>query len=420
MEARPGRLRGFIRQLLSRTTYTAVLFAAAGAMASIPLLVPAMVPVLAWHTGPYAVKALLCLLLWAVLLGTVGLADTTRRVLVRSGRRLLGVPLPNPVGRPGTADRWRTPVWVVLQVALGWLTTLLVVTLLLAGFALVGTWLGIMGKPLSGEHLVWFGHHTEVRQGWPGAWVWPVAVGCLLLAVIVCVEAASTLRALAPRLLGPSAAEQLAAAEERELLLAGRNRLAQELHDSIGHTLTAATIQAAVAGEVLAADPTAARAALRSIEESARSALDDLDYALGVLRAEAAGTAPARSLADLPELLERLCHTGAVVEPELSGEWTRLPGTLSREAYRILQEGLTNALRHGGGGPITVRVAAVPGELALLVTNPLTAQSASRPTAGRGLTGLRERVRLLQGELTAGPDGDTWQLAVRLPVRWSA
>ncbi|XGU19793.1 histidine kinase [Rhodococcus sp. 3Y1] len=84
---------------------------------------------------------------------------------------------------------------------------------------------------------------------------------------------ATLLRWLAPRLLGPSTAERLALAEERELQLAERNRVAHELHDSIGHTLTAATIQAAVAGEVLASDPAAARAAMRSIEESTRAAL---------------------------------------------------------------------------------------------------------------------------------------------------
>ena len=230
------------------------------------------------------------------------------------------------------------------------------------------------------------------------------------------------LRRLAPRLLGLSAAERLALAAERELRLAERNRLAHELHDSIGHTLTATTIQAAVAGEVLTADPVAARAALRSIEESSRAALEDLDYALGVLREEAAGTAPQRTLADLPELLDRLRHAGAVVEPELAGELAQVQGTLSRAAYRILQEGLTNALRHGAGGPIQVGVRSAPDVLELSVVNRTGTRAAapagSFPTSGHGLPGLAERVRLLHGELSAGPDGDgRWRLAVRLPVR---
>ncbi|MFD0346103.1 sensor histidine kinase [Kitasatospora aburaviensis] len=170
----------------------------------------------------------------------------------------------------------------------------------------------------------------RAEDGWQS---WAVALGCLLLAAALCAAVTTALRWSAPRLLGPSSAERLALAAERELRLAERNRLAHELHDSIGHTLTAATIQAAVAGEVLSADPVAARAAMRSIEESARAALEDLDYVLGVLREEEAGTAPTRSLVDLPALLDRLRHAGAVVEPELSGEWAQVQGTLSRAAH---------------------------------------------------------------------------------------
>ena len=153
-----------------------------------------------------------------------------------------------------------------------------------------------------------------------------MAAGCLLLAVGICVLVATLLRWLAPRLLGPSTAERLALAEERELQLAERNRVAHELHDSIGHTLTAATIQAAVAGEVLASDPAAARAAMRSIEESTRAALEDLDYVLGVLREERPGAVPSRTLSDLPALIDRLRHAGAVVEVNLSGDLSQIQG----------------------------------------------------------------------------------------------
>ncbi|MFD8959531.1 sensor histidine kinase, partial [Streptomyces anulatus] len=123
--------------------------------------------------------------------------------------------------------------------------------------------------------------------------------------------------------------------------------------------------------------------------------------------------------------LERLRHTGAVVEPELSGDLTRVQGTLSRAAYRILQEGLTNALRHGAGGPIQVRVAAGPDGLDLTVVNRTGARTGPNPgsfsTSGHGLPGLAERVRLLHGEFGSGPDGTgQWRLAVRLPVRASA
>ncbi|MER5727453.1 histidine kinase [Streptomyces sp. NPDC002138] len=432
------------RSLLSGSTYAGALFAHGGALASLPLLFCALPPVLAWRSGPEGVRLVVVLSLWAVLIGAVGLARSTRRALIVSARRLLGVPLPDPVTDPVTdpvaaasavapaaptgADRWRTPLWLLLHVALGWAGALASGGLLFLTLVLPGNWLG------ADAGVALWGRSVRLTGGW-GSWV--AALGCLLLAAVVCAVVTGALRWLAPRLLGPSSGERLALAAERELRLAERNRLAHELHDSIGHTLTATTIQAAVAGEVLAADPVAARAAMRSIEESARAALEDLDYVLGVLREEKAETAPTRTLADLPELLDRLRHAGAVVETELSGGLAQVQGTLSRAAYRILQEALTNALRHGAGGPIEVRVTAAPRVLEIGVVNRTgtRAEADARvgpeagagpaprafATSGHGLPGLAERVRLLHGEIEVGPDGPRhWKLAVRLPVRVSA
>ncbi|MFK0143077.1 sensor histidine kinase [Streptomyces murinus] len=420
--------RGF-RPLLRGSTYAGALFAYCGALVSLPLLPFAALPALAWPSAPEGVRIALTVLVWAVLIGVLGLARTTRRVLIACARRMLGVPLPDPVAEPprptaptrSTApgsDRLRTPLWLLAHVALGWAGAQSAVLLVGAGLLLPGGWAGaeagvsVRGWSLRPEH------------GWQS---WAAALGCLLLAALLCLAVTGALRWLAPRLLGPSSAERLALAAERERALAERNRLAHELHDSIGHTLTAATIQAAVAGEVLGADPEAARAALRSIEESTRAALEDLDYVLGMLREEQTATAPPRSLADLPELLDRLRHAGAVVEPELAGDFTRVRGTPARAAYRILQEGLTNALRHGAGGPIRVTVTATPDALRLSVVNRTGSGGGSGgggsattafPTSGHGLPGLTERVRLLHGEITAGPDGpDHWRLTARLPVR---
>ncbi|MFJ8659238.1 sensor histidine kinase [Streptomyces sp. NPDC093795] len=441
-----------LRPLLRRSTYSGALFAYGAVLASLPLLSFALLPALAWRSAPEGVQVVVVLVVWAALIGFVGLARTTRRVLVVSARRLLSVALPDPVAgpvadpdpvavrtaarapdagpgpaargpaapppaAPSRRDRWRTPLWLLLHVALGWTGALASGVLLFAALTLPGGWLDAeLGLSL-------FGRSVRVDGGWQS---WVAALGCLLLAAAVCAVVTKALRWSAPRLLGPSAAERLALAAERELRLAERNRLAHELHDSIGHTLTTTTIQAAVAGEVLSADPVAARAALRSIEESARAALEDLDYVLGVLREREAETAPTRTLADLPELLDRLRHAGAVVEPELSGDLARVRGTLSRAAYRILQEGLTNAMRHGADGPIQVRVAVAPDSLELGVVNPTGDATRTRggpgafPTSGHGLPGLAERVRLLHGEIDAGPDGPGhWRLAVRLPVRVS-
>ncbi|MCY0951467.1 sensor histidine kinase [Streptomyces sp. H27-S2] len=431
-----------IRLLLRRSTYAGALFAYGAALASLPLLSFALLPVLAWRSAPEGVQVVVVLLVWGALIGLVGLARTTRRVLTASARRLLRVSLPEPVAvrtstnPPGgpvpsmsapaasRADRWRTPLWLLLHVAVGWTGALTSGLLLFVGLTLPGGWLDAeLGLSL-------FGRSVRVEGGWQS---WAVGLGCLVLAAAVCVLVTNALRWSAPRLLGPSAAERLALAAERELRLAERNRLAHELHDSIGHTLTTTTIQAAVAGEVLSADPVAARAALRSIEESARAALEDLDYVLGVLRERDTETAPTRTLADLPELRDRVRHTGTAVEWQLTGDLTRVQGTLSRAAYRILQEGLTNAMRHGAGGPIEVRVTAAPEGLELGVVNTMGTgtgegtgagsghgRGRAFPSSGHGLPGLAERVRLLHGEFDAGPDGPRhWRLAVRLPVRWS-
>ncbi|GAA2449419.1 sensor histidine kinase [Streptomyces mauvecolor] len=402
-----------IRPLLRGSTYTGGLFASCGALASLALLPFAMLPGLVWRSAPYGAQMGLGLLVWAALIGAAGLARTTRRALVVAARRVLRVPLPDPVPvRSPGADRWRTPFWLLLHVALGWTAALVGGLLFIAAVTLPGGWLDAE----AGVSL--FGRTVRAEGGWSS---WLMALGCALLGAAVCAAVTYALRWLAPRLLGPSAAERLALAAQRELRLAERNRLAHELHDSIGHTLTATTIQAAVAGELLAADPVAARGALRSIEESARAALEDLDYVLGVLREEKTETAPTRTLADLPELLDRLRHAGAVVEPDLSGDLAQVQGTLSRAAYRIVQEGLTNALRHGAGGPIEVRVAAGRDVLELAVVNRTGAAAGGFPTSGHGLPGLTERVRLLHGEIESGPDGPRrWRLAVRLPVRTSA
>ncbi|MFD8693542.1 sensor histidine kinase [Kitasatospora purpeofusca] len=412
-----------LRPLLRGSTYSGMLFAYCGALASLPLLPFALPPMLVRPSAPYGVRAALVLLAWAALTGAVGLLPVTRRALIAFARPLLRVPLPAPTAARRTAgsrgtDRWRTSLWLLLHVALGWAGSLATGVLVLLGLTLPGNWLGAEAA------LSLSGRTVRLDGGWQS---WVVALGCLLLAAAVCAVVTGALRWLAPRLLGPSPAERLALAAEREQALAERNRLAHELHDSIGHTLTATTIQAAVAGEVFSADPVAARAALRSIEESSRAALEDLDYVLGVLRDQRAETAPTRTLADLPELLDRLRHTGAVLEPELSGDLAQVRGTLSRAAYRILQEGLTNALRHGAGGPIEVRVAATPDGLELGVVNRTGTATGTRtgggafPSSGHGLPGLAERVRLLHGEFEAGPDGPQhWRLAVRLPVGVSA
>ncbi|MFI0482155.1 sensor histidine kinase [Actinomadura sp. 9N215] len=260
--------------------------------------------------------------------------------------------------------------------------------------------------------------------GWQDAWhQWPAPLAGLaslaaLLALIV--GAGELLSRLAPWFLGPSAAEKLADMEAKAVKLAERNRLARELHDSVGHALSVVTLQAAAAGRVLDADPAFAREALGAIEDSARAALEDLDHVLGLLREDASRTAaPQATLKDLGRLLEQTRIAGVKLDAEIGDEVEHVPAAVSREAYRIVQEGLTNALRHAGKVPVRLRLGVERERLEMEMSNPLGALGGAGADhgGGRGLGGVRERVTVLRGEMTAGPDGDHWRFHVSLPLK---
>jgi signal transduction histidine kinase len=198
--------------------------------------------------------------------------------------------------------------------------------------------------------------------------------------------------------------------------LAQRNRLARELHDSVGHALTVTTLQAAAAREVLDSDPAFARRALAAIEDTGRAAMDDLDRVLGVLRdGQPAALAAERTLANLDRLLTEVRAAGVPVTADVTGPVDELPATISREGYRIVQESLTNALRHAGPVPVTLRLCVEDDALSIDVSN-VVDESRSPSGDGRGLVGMRERVTLLGGSLTVGPDDDRWRVEARLPL----
>jgi signal transduction histidine kinase len=165
-------------------------------------------------------------------------------------------------------------------------------------------------------------------------------------------------------------------------------------------------------------DPAAADAAVLTVEALARETLEDVDRLVGALREddEAAERAPAPGLGDVPRLVEQ--HRGAGLDVTLrqDGVVPPLPAAVDRAAYRIVQEALTNAARHGAGGDTTVAIRAVPGALRLEITNPVAAPRSPRPGGGRGLPGMRERVALLDGTLSAGVEGARFVLAATLPL----
>ncbi|MFI6000411.1 sensor histidine kinase [Streptomyces sp. NPDC051366] len=257
----------------------------------------------------------------------------------------------------------------------------------------------------------------------------------LLCGLVLCAAGAGALLArLAPVLLGPTAADRLAAAEERAADLAVRNRLARELHDAVGHALSAVTLQAVAARRVLDSDPGFVREALAAIEDTTRRTVGELDAVLGLLRdgdPARPDAAPAPTLAaDLDGLLARTRAAGTTVtarqDPGPAGDWAQLPAIASREAYRIVQEGLSNALRHGAG-PVELRIA-VQGredgtgstyrELEITMTNPPGTSDGQQPRTGggRGLRGAAERATLLGGRVEAGPHQGLWRLRAVLPL----
>jgi signal transduction histidine kinase len=252
---------------------------------------------------------------------------------------------------------------------------------------------------------------------------WTPAGGLAVLLLVLGAAAAigAGLVRLAPPLLGPSAAERAAAAERRAADLAGRHRVARELHDSVGHSLSVVTIQASAAQRVLDTDPAFAGQALTAMGETARQALEDLDYALGVLRddAEAQESAAPATLGDLARLTAQMERAGLAVTSEITGDLTRLALPVSREAYRIVQEGLANALWHGGAPAATLRIDVGPARLRVEIVNPL-GQAKGRPAAGggHGLDGIAERAAVLRGQVSAGPAGEgCWRLRADLPLR---
>ncbi|MGV9268591.1 sensor histidine kinase [Kitasatospora sp. NPDC003701] len=311
------------------------------------------------------------------------------------------------------AARRRTAVWYVLHVLFGGLVS---------GMTLAGTPFAVVLviSPLGGpavDDVVRFWQDRGFPSWLPGPLL---GLGLLLLILATSAGLGALLARWAPVLLGPTPEERLAAAERRAAVLAQRNRLARELHDSVGHALSAVGIQASAAARVLRSDPDFAAEALQAIGETARAAVAELDAVLGLLREEdRADAGPAGpTLAGLDDLLRQLARTGVRVDAELAPGLHRLPAAVSRDAYRIVQEGLTNVLRHAGPAPAGLRVGLAADRLEIELTNPLGPARPSRPGGGRGLRGIGERAAVLRGGCAAGPtdDGTTWRLAVWLPL----
>lgn len=221
------------------------------------------------------------------------------------------------------------------------------------------------------------------------------------------------------------------AALARRAVSEERLRMAQELHDSVGHGLAVIAMQAGVALHVLDRNPEKVRAALEAIRDTSRSSLDGLRAELQVLRSPVTDAAPRRPVAGLSEvgvLLDRIRAGGVDVTADLSGADGDLPPDVDVAAYRIVQESLTNVLRHAAATRAEVRIRRSAGELLLDVSDdgvgggpgpgaePQLTPS-SPEGSGTGIAGMRARAEALGGRLQAGPRaGGGFAVHARLPL----
>jgi signal transduction histidine kinase len=221
-----------------------------------------------------------------------------------------------------------------------------------------------------------------------------------------------------------------AAEERRRSADEERLRVARELHDVVSHSIAMINFRAGVALHVIDRRPEEAKAALEAIRQGGAGAMQELRAALGVLRDPEGGPtrAPAPGLGQLGELVAGVADAGRAVDVVVEGDPAELAPAVDLAAYRVVQESLTNVVRHAGRATATVRVAYRPDRLLVEVTddgNGLESASGRRPTdsdrpsgrsGGSGIAGMRERVEAAGGELEAGPrPGGGFRVAARLP-----
>jgi signal transduction histidine kinase len=205
----------------------------------------------------------------------------------------------------------------------------------------------------------------------------------------------------------------------REAVSAERLRIAREMHDVVAHSMSLIAVKAAVGNHVALEQPAEAREALRVIEDTSRETLAELRRMLGVLR-DGTGVpalAPAPTLADLRALAERAEQAGALdVDLAVDG-LDELPGGVGQSVYRIVQEALTNVVKHAGATTCRIHVTGGEGEVGIEVRDDGRGGTA---TPGHGLIGMRERVAVYGGEFSAEPAGIGFRVFARLPYETAA
>ncbi|MCY0944958.1 sensor histidine kinase [Streptomyces antarcticus] len=220
-------------------------------------------------------------------------------------------------------------------------------------------------------------------------------------------------------------AVELRAQEVAEAVVAERLQIARELHDMVAHSIGIIAIQAGVGSRVIQTQPEEAREALRAIEATSRETLSGLRRTLVALRqadpdAAASGRAPltpSPGLADIERLATATADAGVRVDVRRDGEQRPLPADIDLSAYRIVQEALTNVVRHAGTGHCRVSIEYGDGELSVEIVDDGRGAAEDGPAHGFGIVGMRERVALLHGRLNVGPRPEGgFRVAARLPL----
>ena len=209
-------------------------------------------------------------------------------------------------------------------------------------------------------------------------------------------------------------AEQEREAQARAAVTSERGRIARELHDIVAHSVSVMVIQAQ-AGQRLIGEAAQARTAFRSIEASGREALVELRRLLAILRTadDQLAIGPQPGLGSLDSLIDQVREAGLPVAVRVEGQQVPLPPGVDLSAYRILQEALTNTIKHAGPATAEVVLRYAPAALELEITDTGTATA---PGTGHGLIGMRERITLLGGDLDTGPSAGGYQVRARLPL----
>ncbi len=216
-------------------------------------------------------------------------------------------------------------------------------------------------------------------------------------------------------------AEQTREAEAQQRVAEERLRIAQDLHDTVAHQISVISLNAGVASNALDAKPEKARTALRTIRRSSREVLSEISELLNYLRTEdETGAAPPQPTAeDIMTLTDRVRDAGLTVTLTGAEVLPQVTGATGRVLYRVVQEGLTNAHKHGSQGTAAVSIAIDGGDAVVTITNPVSVDGRNQPDplrGGLGLTGIRERVASIGGSVDITTNG-TFSLAARLPLK---